>query len=297
MLVAIAHLDERIDRRRDAQPRRGVESATLPLPVLNTEQRLVFFDFSETYTKLATELLRTHKWSPTKSFAGDSLAVSTLGQGGGALVEGLRGVAPGAPRTGPAATGFRRLYAAGGAPRYTQPFNAQAFDATMLCYLSAVAAGSTSGSRMAHEVRQISAPPGEKLTWLQLPEASRALESGKDIDYQGASGPIDMDQVGNPTAGYYDVYKFQNARLATYGLVSVPAMVPPSPALLAARVRIHGSSSCRRASSTLPSGLPTVEIGSSSTSLAMDRPSRRSPTESSVSTACARTSASPARAA
>ena len=60
-------------------------------------------------------------------------------------------------------------------------------------------------------------------------------------------------------------------------LVSVPAMVPPSPALLAARVRIHGSSSCRRASSTSPSGPPTVEIGSSSTSLAMDRPSRRSP--------------------
>ena len=71
-------------------------------------------------------------------------------------------------------------------------------------------------------MRQISGPPGKKFTWLQLPEAIRALEAGKDIDYEGASGPIDMDKVGNPTAGYYDVYKFQNARLATYGLVSVP---------------------------------------------------------------------------
>src|SRR5262249_2127542 len=124
----------------------------------------VFFDFAETYTKVATELLKTYKWSPKKSFAGDSLAVSTLGQGGGALVEGLRGVAPGAPRSGAAATGFQKLYAAGGPPTYTQPFNAQAFDATMLCYLAAVASGSTKGSRLAQEVRQVSAPPGDKFT-------------------------------------------------------------------------------------------------------------------------------------
>jgi branched-chain amino acid transport system substrate-binding protein len=182
----------------------------------------VFFDFAETYTRLATELLKTHKWSSAKSFATDSLAISGFGQGGGAIVEGLRGVAPGAPRFGADATAFQRLYAAGGRPQFRQPFDAQTFDAVVLCYLSAVAAGSNKGYRMARQVREVSAPPGTKYTWRQLPDAIRALESGKDIDYQGASGPIDMDRLGNPTASFYDVYRYENVRLATYGIVSVP---------------------------------------------------------------------------
>jgi branched-chain amino acid transport system substrate-binding protein len=182
----------------------------------------VFFDFAETYTRLATELLKTHKWSPAKSFATDSLAISGFGQGGGAIVEGLRGVAPSAPRFGADATAFQRLYAAGGRPQFRQPFDAQAFDAVVLCYLSAVAAGSNKGYRMARQVRDVSGPPGTKYTWRQLPEAIRALESGHDIDYQGASGPIDMDRLGNPTAAFYDVYRYENVRLATYGIVSVP---------------------------------------------------------------------------
>jgi ABC-type branched-subunit amino acid transport system substrate-binding protein len=182
----------------------------------------VFFDFGETYTRLATELLKTHKWSPTKSFATDSLAISGFGQGGGAIVEGLRGVAPSAPRFGADAKAFNTLYQSGSRPNFRQPFDAQAFDAVVLCYLSAVAAGSNKGYRMARQVRAISAPPGKKYSWRQLPEAIRALEAGQDIDYQGASGPIDMDRLGNPTAAFYDVYRYENVRLATYGIVSVP---------------------------------------------------------------------------
>jgi branched-chain amino acid transport system substrate-binding protein len=182
----------------------------------------VFFDFADTYQKITTELLKTHKWKPTNSFATDSLAISAFGEGGGALVEGLRGVAPGAPRFGPDAQAFQRLYDSGPPPKFRQPFDAQAFDAVVLCYLSAVAAGSTKGSSMADQVRLVSAPPGKKYSWRQLPEAIKALESGKDIDYQGASGPIDMNKGGNPTAGFYDLYRYKDVRLQTYGLVSVP---------------------------------------------------------------------------
>jgi ABC-type branched-subunit amino acid transport system substrate-binding protein len=187
----------------------------------------VFFDFQETYLKLATELIKTHKWKPSRSFAADSLAVGSLGQSGGATVEGLRGVAPSWPRFGASAKAFARLWQTGPPPAYRQPYDPQAFDATVLCYLSAVAAGSTNGSRMRTQVRAVSSPPGTKYTWRQLGEAIRALEAGKEIDYDGASGPLDIepldtDKPGDPTAGFYDTYRFVAARLSLYGSVSVP---------------------------------------------------------------------------
>jgi hypothetical protein len=81
---------------------------------------------------------------------------------------------------------------------------------------------------MRHWVRKISSPPGTKYSFQQLPEAIKALEAGKEIDYEGASGPIDIEPLdievrGNPTAGFYDAYRFTNARLGLYGSVSVPA--------------------------------------------------------------------------
>jgi branched-chain amino acid transport system substrate-binding protein len=36
-----------------------------------------------------------------------------------------------------------------------------------------------------------------------------ALQDGEDIDYQGASGAIDLDQDGNPTAGVYDIFRYE----------------------------------------------------------------------------------------
>ena len=69
-----------------------------------------------------------------------------------------------------------------------QTFDAQSFDAVVLCYLAAVAAGSVDGRAMADHVGAVSASPGRRYTWQQLPDAILALERGKDIDYQGASG-------------------------------------------------------------------------------------------------------------
>ena len=38
-------------------------------------------------------------------------------------------------------------------------------------------------------------PRGDQYTWEELPEAIEALQNGDDIDYQGASGPIDLDEA------------------------------------------------------------------------------------------------------
>jgi ABC-type branched-subunit amino acid transport system substrate-binding protein len=185
-----------------------------------------FFDFSDNYARVATDLIKTHKWSADRSFGTDSLAISTMGSTGGATVEGFRGVAPSYPRLGANAEAFDKLWTAGPPPKYRQPFDPQAFDAVVLCYLATVAAGSTKGSEMRDWIRRISAPPGTKYTWRQLPQAIDALETGKDIDYEGASGPIDMEPFdktvpGDPTAGYYDAYRYKDARLSLYASIFV----------------------------------------------------------------------------
>jgi hypothetical protein len=109
------------------------------------------------------------------------------------------------------------------------PFAAQEFDATILCYLAAVAAGSTDGQKMADELIDITAPGGTKYSWQQLPEAIRALQDGEDIDYTGASGPIDMDVHGNASDGVFDVYRYSSAQLQDVGEVPVSKPNPATP--------------------------------------------------------------------
>jgi len=72
--------------------------------------------------------------------------------------------------------------------------DARQFDAVVLCYLSAVAAGTT-GPRMAASV----GPPrrwGRHYTWQHLSDAILALEAGAPITYRGVSGRYGLTPPG-----------------------------------------------------------------------------------------------------
>jgi branched-chain amino acid transport system substrate-binding protein len=184
----------------------------------------VFFDFVETYGRIGPDLVNSSdaKFTPKRAFGTDSLANPRVATAVPLASDGLRGVAISAPNRGDAAKEFdKRFKARGEAKRQT--FDAQEFDAVVLCYLSAVAAGSTKGEAMAGKVRDVSAPPGRKYTWLQLDQAIKALEMGRDIDYEGASGPINMNDEGDPTAGVYDVYEFKRGKLRLGEQIGIPA--------------------------------------------------------------------------
>jgi ABC-type branched-subunit amino acid transport system substrate-binding protein len=176
----------------------------------------VFFDFDNSYARVTSDLQahKGYRFATRKAFGTDSLATPRLGSTSPQASNGLRGVAIGAPNKGATADEFERRYKAKGSAE-RQTFDAQAFDAAVLCYLSAVAAGSSAGVDMKDKVREVSAPPGRKFTWLQLDQAVRALEAGQDIDYEGASGPINLNDAGDPTAGVYDVYEFKSGKLRT----------------------------------------------------------------------------------
>jgi ABC-type branched-subunit amino acid transport system substrate-binding protein len=173
------------------------------------------------YQKLGPALVRTGRWDPAKTFVTDGLASNNLPKlAGSDATEGMRGTVPGSPDTGEAAESFDQLYTKdAGSSRGL--FDAQTFDAVILCYLAAVAAGRPDGADLAQELRAVSGPGGKKYTWEQLPDAIKALQGGDDIDYEGASGPIDLDDKGDPTAGVYDLFRFKDGKADVFGEVPV----------------------------------------------------------------------------
>lgn len=176
---------------------------------------VVIIDFPETFAKVGPALVRTGDYDPAITWGTDGLASSSLPKDVGEdATEGMRGTAPGTPDEDASTVAFDELYTSS-EPKDVerQTFDAQNFDAVILCYLAAVAAGSTNGEAMAPEVTAVSAPPGDAYTWEQLPDAIEALQNGDDIDYQGASGALDLDEAGDATAGVYDVYEYKNGAL------------------------------------------------------------------------------------
>jgi ABC-type branched-subunit amino acid transport system substrate-binding protein len=170
----------------------------------------VIIDFPETYAKVGPALVRTGDFDASRAFVTDGLISADLaGDAGDEAVDGLRGTAPGVEDQAEAAQAFDRLYSQAPGPE-RETFDAQNFDAVTLCYLAAVAAGSTEGADMAEQIVNVSGPGGTEFTWEELPQAIAALQDGEDIDYTGASGPVDLNEDGDPTAGVYDVFEFQN---------------------------------------------------------------------------------------
>jgi ABC-type branched-subunit amino acid transport system substrate-binding protein len=178
----------------------------------------VIVDFPDTFVKVGPALVRTGKWDAAKTFTTDGLADSTLAKDHQDITNGFRATAPGTPTQGQLAKAFDTLFTSSAPTDVDRnTFDSQNFDAVTLCYLAAVAAGSTDGKDMAAKLRDVSGPPGPKYTWQQLPQAVKALEDGKDIDYVGASGDINLDENGDPTVGVYDQLRFSGGTISPYG--------------------------------------------------------------------------------
>jgi len=49
-----------------------------------------------------------------------------------------------------------------------------------------------------------------------------ALEDGQDIDYEGVSGPIELNAEGDATAGVYDIYRYRDGKLEVVDQIAIP---------------------------------------------------------------------------
>ena len=168
----------------------------------------VIIDFPDTYARMGAALARTGDFDASALFTADGLAADEVPEGvPQEAIVGAKGTRPGTPETGDVVEQFNQLFEeAGGPARGT--FDAQNFDAVMLCFLGAAAAGSSDGGDIQEALTDVSAPPGDKYTYLELADAVRALQEGQDIDFDGVTGPIDFDENGDPTTATYEVWTY-----------------------------------------------------------------------------------------
>jgi ABC-type branched-subunit amino acid transport system substrate-binding protein len=181
----------------------------------------LIIDFPETWGKMGPALVRAGGWDPARTFTADGLRDSSLpGDVGAQATEEMRGTAP-TSEGAPAGDAFDRVFkerAKQGVNRQT--FDAQAFDAVILTFLAALRAGSAEPEAIRDNLQAVSGPEGTKVTFEQLDEAIRAILDGDEIDYEGASGPIDFDENGDPGAALYEVWQFADGKIETADTIS-----------------------------------------------------------------------------
>lgn len=170
----------------------------------------VIIDFPETYAKMGAALSRTGGFDAANLFVADGLASDEIPETIPTdALQGARGTRPGTPEEGRVVEAFNELFTSAPGPG-RQTYDAQTFDATMLCFLAAAAAGSGEGPEIAEQLQAVSAAPGEKYTYTELPEALAAIQAGDDIDFDGVTGPIDFDENGDPSTATYEVWQYQD---------------------------------------------------------------------------------------
>jgi branched-chain amino acid transport system substrate-binding protein len=83
----------------------------------------------------------------------------------------------------------------------------ESYDAVNLIALAAEAAKSTKGTDIAAQLKAVS-EGGDKCN--TFPSCVTLLRNGKDIDYDGQSGPVSFSDAGDPTEAYIGIYEFQD---------------------------------------------------------------------------------------
>jgi len=131
------------------------------------------------------------------------------------ILAGALGTVPGAD--GKALDALTQLWTA----KEKRPVSAyvpHSWDAAALLVLAAQAAKANTGEAIHSKVREVANGPGEPVT--DVCRGLELLRQGKTINYQGASGNVDIDANGD-VVGSYDVWQVQeDGKLKVIGKVS-----------------------------------------------------------------------------
>lgn len=116
-------------------------------------------------------------------------------------LEGVKGTIPGAEAT----SDFKERLATVDPKLKDYSYAAESYDATIISALAAIAAGSDDGEAIGSKMVEVT-KGGEKCTTFK--DCAALLGEGKDIDYDGVSGPIELGDTGSPTAASIGIYEY-----------------------------------------------------------------------------------------
>ena len=127
-----------------------------------------------------------------------------------ALFDGIKGTAPSASPENGEATFPARFAAA--FPGTATIFSAQNYDCLVTLVLAAQAAQSADPAVFVAEIGNVT-EGGEKCSLFE--DCFNLIMAGADIDYDGASGPLDYGPSNEPTIGTYDIFLYDAEGVAT----------------------------------------------------------------------------------
>lgn len=84
-------------------------------------------------------------------------------------------------------------------------YGPESYDATIAAALAAIAAGNDSGTAVGSQLAAVTAG-GEKCT--DFAACVELLDAGTDIDYDGVSGPLDLNSTGSPSAATIGIFEY-----------------------------------------------------------------------------------------
>jgi branched-chain amino acid transport system substrate-binding protein len=140
-------------------------------------------------------------------YTADGMQSSSLGKSvdptNPGIVAGIKGTAPAAAPAGVTNPFIDKFKATG----IDTIFSSYYYDCTNLIALAAEAAHSNDPAQIRAKMLEVSSG-GTKCQ--NFAECSALLKQGKDIDYSGASGPVDLTSEHEPANGVYDVWQYDS---------------------------------------------------------------------------------------
>ena len=124
------------------------------------------------------------------------------------VLDGMKGTAP--------ASGTNKQFTAG-LQKFDPSLNAlqyapQVFDCVVVTALASQEAKSNDPSKIKEHMIDVT-KDGTACT--SFADCKKLLEQGKNINYNGASGPLDFNQYGEPSSASIEIWQFKNGQLGT----------------------------------------------------------------------------------
>ena len=188
----------------------GTETVYNPdAPTLDTEAQQIasgnpggwfLVSFCGDWGKLKGPLQRAGNWDPKKTFGGDALGGCPAPN---QTIAGMRNTR-GDVTSGKSNAAWVKLYKerANKSVPFSS-FSAEAFDAPYVALLAALAAGSSDTNAIREKLPAVTSAPGTQCDFTTLKTCVDAILAGKDVDFEGASGAIAFNQLGDPSIVTY----------------------------------------------------------------------------------------------
>ncbi|TMR98175.1 ABC transporter substrate-binding protein [Nonomuraea basaltis] len=191
-----------IVERVDYDPKAADFSADVAKIKAKNPKGIVLIGFEET-VKVVQELVKQgmsaskHKWYMVDG----NMSNTNFVRAPEGTLDGVKGTLPGAA----APEAFQKRLLGVNAELAEFTYASESYDAVVLIALAAEAAGDDSGAAIAAKLMDVS-KTGEKCAGFK--ECVDLLKAGKDVDYEGVSGPVDFNEVGDPSVATIGVYQY-----------------------------------------------------------------------------------------